>query len=166
MIIFPDFTPQFKIDRVLEALQGKAAVNKDGYVRILDILIYLFEQVPKQATGSQHPFVKKVLDLGDNFPLCYYAGGSKFLSGEIPSPETTSTSTSLSSGKRHRLEQKRDTLQKQWDKRSEKLKQIREDLAIEAGTTAKFQLEQQVLQEEAKLGSLEYELDEIEKALQ
>ncbi|NES18461.1 MAG: hypothetical protein F6K41_05930 [Symploca sp. SIO3E6] len=72
---------------LLEALQGKAAVNKDGYARILDILIYLFNQVPQRAPAPQHPLVKKMLDLGDNFPLCYYAGGSKSLPGESDSPQ-------------------------------------------------------------------------------
>ncbi|MEH2145746.1 caspase family protein [Nostoc sp.] len=82
-------------DCLLSALQGKAAVNKDGYARILDILVYLFDQVPKRASGPQHPFVNKVLDLGDNFPLCYYTGGSKFLSGEAATIETSPISTSL-----------------------------------------------------------------------
>ncbi|WP_392534896.1 caspase domain-containing protein [Nostoc sp. C117] len=152
-------------DCLLEALQGKAAVNKDGYARILDILIYLFDQVPKRASGSQHPFVNKVLDLGDNFALCYYAGGSKFLSGETATIESSSY-TSLTAGKRRRLQQRLDTLQPEWDRRSEKVKRMRADLAIEAGTAVKFQLEQQLLDEESKLADLANELDTIESALQ
>ncbi|GET41073.1 caspase family protein [Microseira wollei] len=62
---------------LLEALQGKASVVKDGYARILNILSYLFDQVPKRTAGKQKPFVNKVLNLSDDFPLCYYAGGYK-----------------------------------------------------------------------------------------
>jgi len=150
---------------LLEALQGKAAVNKDGYARILDILIYLFDQVPKRASGPQHPFVNKVLDLGDNFPLCYYAGGSKFLPGESPSSESTPAPISLTSGQRRRMEQKRDALQGEWNLRSEKVKRMKADWTIEAGSAVKFQLEQQLLDEEARLAHLGAELDAIEQAL-
>lgn len=144
---------------LLEALQGKAAVNKDGYARILDVLVYLFDQVPKKAKGPQHPFVNKVLDLGDNFPLCYYAGGSNLLSAEA-------ITTSLTPGQRRRSQQKLDALQAEWDIRSEKLKRLRADLAVEAGTAVKFQLEQQLLDEEAKLAHLGDELAKIEFVLQ
>lgn len=153
-------------DCLLSALQGKAAVNKDGYARILDILVYLFDQVPKRASGSQHPFVNKVLDLGDNFPLCYYAGGSKFLSGEVATIETSPSATSLTAGGRRRSQQKLDALQAEFDIRSEKFKQMKKAVAIEAGTAVKFQLEQQLLDEEAKLAHLGDELDKIESALQ
>ncbi|MBP5971264.1 caspase family protein [Brasilonema sp. CT11] len=153
-------------DCLLEALQGKAAVNKDGYARILDVMIYLFNQVPNRASGPQHPFVNKVLDLGDNFPLCYYAGGSKFLPGETPVAEVNSTTSSLTAGQKRRLAQKQDTLQAEWDLRSEKVKRMRDALAIEAVTAVKFQLEKQLLDEEAQLARLGDELDEIEQALQ
>lgn len=150
---------------LLEALQGKAAVNKDGYARILDVLIYLFDQVPKRALGPQHPFVNKVLELGDNFPLCYYAGGSKFLSGESPSSEPNPAPTSLNSGQRRRMEQKREGLEGEWNLRSEKVKRMRADFAIETATAVKFQLEQQLLDEEARLAHLGAELDAVEQAL-
>ncbi|MEA5627508.1 hypothetical protein [Nostoc sp. UHCC 0251] len=39
-------------------------------------------------------------------------------------------------------------------------------VAIEAGTAVKFQLEQQLLDEEAKLTHLSDELDKIESAMQ
>ena len=150
---------------LLEALQGKGSVSKDGYARILDVLIYLFGQVPQRASGSQHPFVNKMLNLGDNFPLCYYAGGSKFLPDETPMPETAIAPTSLTSGQRRRLEQRRDALNAEYKLRSEKLKRFRSSLAIESGTAVQFQLEQQLLNEEAKLASLNVELEEIEQAI-
>ncbi len=147
-------------------MQGKAAVNKDGYARILDILVYLFDQVSKRASGPQHPFVNKVLDLGDNFPLCYYAGGSKFLSGEATPIETSPISTSLTPGQRRRSHQKLDALQAEFDIRSEKFKQMKKAVAIEAATAVKFQLEQQLLDEETKLAHLSDELEKLESALQ
>ena len=49
---------------------------------------------------------------------------------------------------------------------SEKLKQMKKAVAIEAGTAVKFQLEQQLLDEEAKLAYLSDELDKLESALQ
>jgi hypothetical protein len=152
-------------DCLLSALQGKASVNKDGYARILDILVYLFDQVPKRASGPQHPFVNKVLELGDNFPLCYYAGGSKFLLGE-PTIETIPTSMKLTAGQRRRLQQKLDSRQTEWDGLIQKIKRMRVDLVIEAGTAVKFQLEQLLLDEEAKLAHLDNEIENIEAALQ
>ncbi|BAY93498.1 MULTISPECIES: caspase family protein [unclassified Tolypothrix] len=153
-------------DCLLEALQGKAVFNKDGYARILDILVYLFDQVPKRASGPQHPFVNKVLDLGDNFPLCYYAGGSKFLPGEAATIVNSQISPGLTAGQRRRLQQKLDTLQQEWDIRTEKVKRMREAFAIEVGTAVKFQLEQQLLDEEAKLAHLSDELDRLESTIE
>ncbi len=61
-----------------------------------------------------------------------------------------------------RLEEKQDQLQQQWDIQSEKVKRIRHDLAIKTDTTVKFELEHQLLGEEAQLARLEDELDKIE----
>ena len=65
-----------------------------------------------------------------------------------------------------RSQQKLDALQAEFDIRSEKLKQMKKAVAIEAGTAVKFQLEQQLLDEEAKLAYLSDELDKLESALQ
>ena len=75
---------------LLEALAGKGTKNKDGYARVLDVLTYLFDTVSLRAasSGPQHPFVNNIRDLDDNFPLCYYAGGSKEIGGvqeDLPS---------------------------------------------------------------------------------
>ena len=50
--------------------------------------------------------------------------------------------------------------------RSEKFKQMKKAVAVEVGTAVKFQLEQQLLDEEAKLAHLSDDLDKIESALQ
>lgn len=104
--------------------------------------------------------------LADNFPLCYYAGGSKFLPGETATIETRSASTNLIAGQRRRLEQRLDALQTEWDLLSKKVKKMREALVIEAGTAVKFQLEQQLLNEEANLAHLSNEMEQIESTLQ
>ncbi|MEH2297154.1 hypothetical protein [Nostoc sp.] len=59
-----------------------------------------------------------------------------------------------------------DALQAEFDIRSEKFKQMKKAVAIEAGTAVKFQLEQQLLDEETKLTHFSDELDKIESALQ
>jgi hypothetical protein len=150
---------------LLEALQGKAAVNRDGFARILDVLIYLFKHVPERAPGSQHPFVKKVLDLGDNFPVCYYAGGNKSLPGELPT-EPISMPGDLTAGRRHRLEQQLDALRQEWDLRTEKVRRLRAASAIEVDVAVTFKVERQILQEEHTLAYLCDRLNEIEQALQ
>jgi hypothetical protein len=149
---------------LLESLRGGGAVSQDGYARVLDVMVYLFAQVPKRAGGPQHPFVKKVLDLGDNFPLCYYAGGSKNLPDSQPAV-ASEPPPEYHSWKRRRLEQDHDALQSEWEIRSKKVKLFRKDLAIEAGSAIKFQLEEQLLQEEASLARLSGKLEEIERAL-
>ncbi|MEH2088216.1 hypothetical protein [Nostoc sp.] len=80
--------------------------------------------------------------------------------------ETSPIPTSLTAGQRRRSQQKLDALQAEFDIRSEKLKQMKKAVAIEAGTAVKFQLEQQLLDEETKLAHLNDELEKLESALQ
>ncbi len=86
--------------------------------------------------------------------------------------ETSPISISLTLGGRRRSQQKLDTLQVESNCqvesniRSEKFKQIKKAVAIEAGTAVKFQLKQQLLDKEAKLAHLSDELDKIESALE
>ena len=152
---------------LLEALQGKAAnmENRGGYVRILDTLRHLFDEVPKRSSDTQHPFVNEILGLNDDFPLCYYAGGSTFLPQEVPPFSSSSEPSNSSSRGRQRLEQRRDGLQSEWDLRSEKINQMRLVLVSEENAVEKFQLEQQLLHEEAALDRLGEKLDAIEQQL-
>jgi Caspase domain len=133
---------------LLEALSGKAAVKKDGYARILEILIYLFNEVPQRAPGSQHPFVKKVLDLDDNFPLCYYAGGSKFLPGEIPSDEQNLSTAVLTVGQRERLKGKLKIVERDYNLQLKKVDLLRKAKGrASADPLLLFKLEQELLEE-------------------
>ncbi|MEH2303719.1 toll/interleukin-1 receptor domain-containing protein [Nostoc sp.] len=73
---------------------------------------------------------------------------------------------SSSTEQQQRLQQLRQGLQDDWEQRSEKLKRLRRDCAIEAGTGVKFQLEKQIQDEEAKLNDIDRQLNDIEAQLQ
>jgi hypothetical protein len=148
---------------LLDALGGRGSQKGDGYAHILEVISYLFDEVPKRAPGPQRPMVKQILDLGDNFPICYYAGGSKGLPWIVPKSEPGPIV--MTSRRRMRLEMERDGLQAEWDLRSQKVKQLRADLAIETGSAIKFQLEQTILREQIKLAELDERLTEIEQEL-
>lgn len=152
---------------LIEALSGRAALSKDGYARILDVLRYLFEHVPQRTSDSQHPFVNKVSDLTDNFPICYYAGGSKQVRGEgAPTSAGTPSESRLTEGQRQRFRQELERLQAEWGTRNAKVDKMRRRLAIEAGVAASFQLEQQLITEESELDKLNTRMQEIERILE
>ncbi|MBC1295738.1 TIR domain-containing protein [Nostoc sp. UCD122] len=70
------------------------------------------------------------------------------------------------STEQQRLQQRTQILQAEWEQRSEKLKRLRIDCAIEAGSAVKFQLEKQIQDEEAKLNDIARQLNDIEAQLQ
>ena len=139
---------------LLDALTVKA--SKDGFTRILDVLVYLFNEVPKRSKDRQHPFLKKVLDLGDNFVLCYSAGIAKDL------PGTAAKGPSYAP----QLAAQRDSLLKVCSIYQDKLARLQAAFAIEAGAATKFQLERQILQAEEDLAEQYRKIDAIEQRLQ
>ncbi|GBE90953.1 SAV_2336 N-terminal domain-related protein [Nostoc cycadae] len=58
---------------LIEALAGKGASQKDGYVRVADLAMYVREVVPRRTRDRQHPILN--FEQADNFILAYYAGG-------------------------------------------------------------------------------------------
>lgn len=58
---------------LIEALAGKGASQKDGYVRVADLAMYAREVVPRITRDRQHPILN--FEQADNFILAYYAGG-------------------------------------------------------------------------------------------
>ncbi|WDD36277.1 caspase family protein (plasmid) [Nostoc sp. UHCC 0926] len=58
---------------LIEALAGKGASKKDGYVRVADLAMYAREVVPRRTRERQHPILN--FEQADNFILAYYAGG-------------------------------------------------------------------------------------------
>jgi cell division protein FtsB len=79
-----------------------------------------------------------------------------------PSPPPAS----LTSGQRRRISEQIDSLQQQYELLSEKIKRLRRDLAIEAGTTVEFQLEKQIGQFEAEREQLAQQIEKLENSLQ
>jgi hypothetical protein len=80
--------------------------------------------------------------------------------------ETVATMTSeLPDRKRRRLEQERDSLQQQYNLVEEKLKRLREALAIEVDPSTKLKLEKQRDQAELELNQLDDQLEQIEQQL-
>ncbi len=61
---------------LLEGLAGYGAFEPDGYARILDLAMWAGRKVPERTDDKQHPIIK-VSNLGDNFPVAWYAGGAK-----------------------------------------------------------------------------------------
>jgi hypothetical protein len=61
---------------LLESFAGKGASIQDGYVRILDVAIYIGRMVPNRTNDRQHPIIK-VVNLDSNLSIAYYAGGAK-----------------------------------------------------------------------------------------
>ncbi len=121
---------------LLDALSGKGAQKNDGFARFLDVILYLFDEVPKRALpyGPQHPFINKIQGVSENFPLCFVDGGSKAIPFQ---EERLASKSNLSSGKRQRLEEEKSRLLEE--------------------------REQQILGPESRLAALDTRLDELEE---
>jgi hypothetical protein len=153
---------------LMEALAGRASRRKDGFARILNIIMYLFDEVPSRAAGQQHPFVNQMLDVNDNFPLCYYAGGSKDIPDEgQASPSISVTVTiPLIPRKRREWEARMNMLLEEQRILMEKLKRTRKAFQIENNPSVKYQYEQLIEEDETAYTRLGLELDEIDQKLQ
>ena len=153
---------------LVEALEGKATVNQDGFARILDTLIYLYAQVPKRTSDKQHPFVNWMYGLDENFALCYYAGGSKSIPGKELMPEPVKPFGPLTRGQRQRLQDKLDIYKLERGLRVDKIKEITRSLAIQPSSAAaeRFKLTQDLLQEQARVSELGDKMEKIERELQ
>jgi uncharacterized caspase-like protein len=61
---------------LLEGLSGHSGAENDGYVRVLDIAMYLSHRVVTYTNDKQHPMMR-AFNLSDNFAIAYYANGAK-----------------------------------------------------------------------------------------
>jgi nucleoside phosphorylase len=75
------------------------------------------------------------------------------------------TISNMNIQQKQRLEQRQDTLQSEWNLRNDKLKKLRQALAIDSGVAVKFQLKQQIEDEETQLQQLASELDTLDRDL-
>jgi hypothetical protein len=73
--------------------------------------------------------------------------------------------SALTPFQRRRLVARRDVLLPEWEIRTEKVGRLRAARGIETGVSVRFQLDHQVLADEAELAKLEKELESIEKIL-
>jgi NACHT domain len=73
--------------------------------------------------------------------------------------------TALTPFQHKQLTARRDAKFPEWELLSEKVKSLRMDLVKETGASVKFQLKQQILEEEGNLSKLAAELEEIEQKL-
>ncbi len=88
------------------------------------------------------------------------------LTTQNPSPISISpVPQPLTSAQKRRLEQRQQTLETDYNLRDQKLKEIRKAIAIATGATSKFELQQQIQEEEASLTTLADELESIEASL-
>ena len=71
----------------------------------------------------------------------------------------------ISLAQKRRIEQKRTTIQSEWDLRTEKLSHLQRSLIIESGAAVKYQLQKQIHEEEIQLATLSDQLDSIEDSL-
>jgi hypothetical protein len=148
---------------LLEALLGKGTRYYDGYAKILDVLSYLFKEVPIQTKDKQHPFLNTASNLSENFAVCYYAGGLKEIPGVSDSAEqVTETTANSSTTLQTRLQSKLDRLNSNWKVLNDKIGVIQKSLLVEAGVSVKFQLQQELVDSEAELSKLELQIKEIE----
>ncbi len=60
---------------LLEALDGEAEQDGDGYIRVFEVVAYVFREVPRRHP-FQHP-VFKVDMMDENFALALFRGGEK-----------------------------------------------------------------------------------------
>lgn len=152
---------------LLDALHGQASLEKDGFARILDILIYLFKEVPKKSNGVQHPLLKKALDLGDNFPLCYYLGGGKGVDtrGEQSNLDLARSTSKLTLNQRERLQLELPGLKEEYSIRLERIGRLRKALSIEDEVLRAYKYEQNLLQDEQTLASLRLKIEKLEDDL-
>lgn len=142
---------------LLEALSGKGQVDEDGYVRILETLVYILDNVPKRAPGPQHPIVNKMLELSKNFALVRLTDREH---KNISYKEDDLGMMFADFYKKQILGQIHQ-LQSEFEIRMKKLARLRNALAIETAILQTFQLEQQILEEEAHLSRLMSKLDNL-----
>jgi WD40 repeat protein len=118
-------------------------------------------------------FIKKIPTAGyDRYELA--AKGYEFCSAvksqsSVPNPpleqQIEFIDSNISIQQKQRLEQRQQALQSEWNLRHQKLIQLRQALAIESGAVIKFQLEQQIKDEEKQLQQLENEMDTLDREL-
>jgi hypothetical protein len=150
---------------LLGALGGKGAVVADGYARVLNVLAYVLAEVPARTCDQQHPFVKKILDLDDNFAICYYAAGSKAAPDAALPPAPAPPPVVLGPAERQQLTVERNAQQQALQIVTDRLNAVRGLHAAETNATIRYQYEQRTLVDEAEVAGLKARIAELTAAL-
>jgi hypothetical protein len=85
--VLPGATNSLFTQTLLEALNGKARQRGDGLLRLLDVVEYVWEEVPRRY-AQQHP-IFKAQDLDANFPIALFMGGQKSATPALAPLETS-----------------------------------------------------------------------------
>jgi uncharacterized caspase-like protein len=141
-----------------EAIEGGANKGEedDGF-RILDILSYIFSQVPTRSKEKQHPYINKITDLSDNFVLC------------MPPLKMRGKSASANKPAESRLavlvQMEIDGMVETMKLNAEKLNYLKSQLEIQVDPSMKFMLEKQILEVAARQGEHKERIQKLSSEL-
>lgn len=157
-------------DTLLEMVQAETVLSDRVLTDLNDYQVHLGLRDEDVQTIRDRilPAVAPDLPLPASAPAAQPADPSEpSVPTSVQAPETFTAAppVQLSERQRQRLASESDALQSEWDVRAEKLAQLRQAYAIEAGTAHKYQLEQEIKAEETQLTELENKLAKIEQTL-
>jgi len=138
-------------------LEGLSGNGEQKTIRVLDLLAYLFQEVPTRAPEPQHPVLVKATDLGENFSVC--------LSEKYKGTTAKKENEFLTHGEIVRMKMNLESLQAQYDLLVEKLSRMRKEIVIQNDIPAKFKLEHQLVEGEQDLSVIFAKITEIEVVL-
>lgn len=149
-------------DCLLDALKGRANQNSnDNYIRIFEVLNYLFDEVPERAKPNlQNPIIPRIDDLNENFPICLR------FQPVIPSDlEKVSSPSSIMSSKNERLNTKLNELKEELETLNKQIRQLRQRRVVVADPSLEWSVEDLLRRKEQAREEVEEKIDRIEQEL-
>ncbi len=71
-LIYPRSKYSLFTECLIEALDGKFQTAKSGdYVRMLDVITYVMEEVKNRSKKQQHPYINSIKNMDNNFAVSY-----------------------------------------------------------------------------------------------
>lgn len=133
--IYPDEAYSTFTHSLINALSGAAYHENDGYMRILNVLVYLMDKVPKRTNGKQCPYIKRIENLDDNFAVCALktVTGKEENTDDVGS-EKIPTTPNVNTNNKPKITMSNDQFNRRL-KRLEKRLEEKEDLVDEIQTT-------------------------------
>lgn len=143
---------------LVEALSADPPVTK-----ILDLLVYLFENVPERAAGPQHPLLVRAVDLLDNFPLVSPAQGATETTNY--SEERSVQKKGISNARRQRVNRQLDDANSEWSIYNEQISRLKDAIASETDVLVIFKYEKSLLEKESKISEISRRISDLEEQL-